>query len=247
MQNIVIIGATSLIAVNCAEIWCTNSPITLHLVGRDYFRTQRIANDLKIKYTESVIHVHILNFNNYFDIEKWTNDFCTIIIPDIVLISHGVLHNQVECQNSLSLNFDSLFVNGISPVFFAEVFARHMEIINKGTIAIIGSVAGDIGRKSNYIYGSAKSLVSNYVHGLQHRLNSTNVKVVLIKPGPTKTPMTADLIENKLKLADVNLVAKDIVRGIAKGSSIVYTPSKWFFIMLLLKVLPKFLFYKLNI
>jgi decaprenylphospho-beta-D-erythro-pentofuranosid-2-ulose 2-reductase len=89
---------------------------------------------------------------------------------------------------------------------------------------VIGSVAGDQGRKSNYVYGAAKGMVTRYVHGLQHRLANSKVKVVLIKPGPTDTPMTAHLKQYGAKLADVDRVAKEIVRGTENGSGLCTHP-----------------------
>ena len=77
--------------------------------------------------------------------------------------------------------------------------------------SVIGSVAGDRGRKSNYVYGAAKGLVDRYLQGLQHRLASSPVRVVRIKPGPTDTPMTADLKAQGRRMASVEQVAADIM------------------------------------
>jgi decaprenylphospho-beta-D-erythro-pentofuranosid-2-ulose 2-reductase len=168
-------------------------------------------------------------------------------VPDIVLIAHGSLPDQKECQQDLVLNQEVLQLNGISPILFAEAFAGHMEKSNNGKLAIIGSVAGDRGRKSNYVYGSAKGLVTRYVQGLQHRLAGSNVKVVLIKPGPTDTPMTAEIKGKGVKLANVTTVAKSIVNGIENTVSTVYAPGKWLIIMMIIKHLPRFVFNKMDI
>ena len=114
-------------------------------------------------------------------------------------------------------------------------------------IAIIGSVAGDRGRKSNYVYGAAKGLVTCYVQGLQHRLADTGVRIVLIKPGPTDTPMTANLKGKGAKLAPVEGVAKQIVDGVETGKPIIYAPGKWWLIMMIIRHLPLFVFNKMNI
>ena len=140
-----------------------------------------------------------------------------------------------------------LTVNGISPVLFAEAFAGPMQKANHGTLAIIGSVAGDRGRKSNYVYGAAKGLVARYAQGLQHRLAGTGVKVVLIKPGPTNTPMTAHLKQQGARLANVEDVARLIVKGINQGKPVVYAPGKWALIMMIIRNLPDIVFNKLDI
>ena len=166
---------------------------------------------------------------------------------DIVLIAHGSLPEQAVCQQDLTACRQALLVNGISPVLFAEAFAGQMQKANRGTLAIIGSVAGDRGRKSNYVYGAAKGLVARYAQGLQHRLASTGVKVVLIKPGPTDTPMTADLKRQGQSLARPEEVARLIVKGIRQGKAVVYAPGKWALIMMVIRHLPRVVFHKLEI
>lgn len=73
-------------------------------------------------------------------------------------------------------------------MLYAEALAKHMAQANHGTLVLIVSVAGDRGRKSNYVYGAAKGWVTRYAQGLQHRFAGTGVKIVLIKPGPTAPP-----------------------------------------------------------
>jgi short-subunit dehydrogenase len=164
-----------------------------------------------------------------------------------VLIAHGSLPDQTVCQQDLTASHEALVVNGISPVLFAEAFAGHMQKANQGTMAIIGSVAGDRGRKSNYVYGAAKGLVTRYAQGLQHRLANTGVKVVLIKPGPTDTPMTAHMKQKGGGLAKVEDVAKLIVNGIDQSKPVVYAPAKWAVIMMVIRHLPRFVFNKIDI
>ena len=145
---------------------------------------------------------------------------------------------------------EAMHINGISPVLFAEAFAGKMAGVNRGTLGIIGSVAGDRGRKSNYIYGAAKSLVTRYAQGLQHRMalaKHSGVKVVLIKPGPTATPMTAHLTTQTVKMARVEDVAKCIVNGMATGRPVVYAPRKWVVIMMVIRHLPRFVFNRMDI
>ena len=122
-----------------------------------------------------------------------------------------------------------------------------MQLADSGTLAVISSVAGDRGRKSNYIYGAAKGLVTRYVQGLQHRLANSNVHVVLIKPGPTDTPMTASLVAQGAKLASVESVALGIVTAIERKKTVAYVPGKWWLIMMIIRHLPSFIFNKMNI
>jgi decaprenylphospho-beta-D-erythro-pentofuranosid-2-ulose 2-reductase len=246
-KKIVIVGATSAMAEHCARLWVMESPKDLVLLGRDQTRTEKIAQDLRVRSPQSTIAVQTTDFLDPSRIRVWADQVVSDGLPDIVLIAHGSLPDQFVCQHDLTLCQDALLVNGVSPVLFAEAFAGHMQQADAGTIAIIGSVAGDRGRKSNYVYGAAKGLVARYAQGLQHRFAKTNVKVVLVKPGPTDTPMTAQLKDKGVNLADVSLVAKTIVDGVARGTPSVYAPSKWALIMMIIRHLPRFIFNKMDI
>src|SRR5690606_9429785 len=230
-KRIVIIGATSAIAEHCARLWRGNQPADLRLVGRGTQRIERGATDLKVRSPHSEIRVGQAEFLNPEATNATVGDIVKSGRVDIVLIAHGSLPEQTECQNDLQSCRDALEINGVSPVLYAEAFAKEMEKANHGTIALIGSVAGDRGRKSNYVYGAAKGLVTRYAQGLQHRFAGSEVKVVLIKPGPTDTPMTAHLKSKGAKLASVEGVAKAIVEGVEAGTPAIYEPAKWCLIM----------------
>jgi short-subunit dehydrogenase len=247
MQHIVIIGATSVMAEHCARLWVRAGPVRLTLVGRDEVRTQRVADDLSVRSPQSKVQVMTTDFVNAGAIAHTVSAIAALAPVDVVLIAHGVLSDQAQCQDDVLACDAALQINGVSPVLFAEAFAKPMVIANHGSIAIIGSVAGDRGRKTNYVYGAAKGLVSRYAQGMQHRLAQTNVKVVLIKPGPTDTPMTSDLKARGQKMAPVEQVAQDIVKGIAAGKLVVYTPGIWRVIMFTIIHLPNFIFNKINI
>lgn len=246
-KKIVIIGATSAIAEQCARLWVQHTEAELVLVGRNKTRLERVANDLRVRSPQSTIATLTADFIEPASVQKTVDDIVATGAADTVLIAHGSLPDQAACQDSLGLCSEALTVNGVSPVLFAEAFARHMQQNDMGTLGIIGSVAGDRGRRSNYVYGAAKGLVTRYIQGLQHRLAKTNVKVVLIKPGPTDTPMTTHLKSAGAKLAGAEVVAQNIVRGMAKGSTVVYAPAKWALIMMVIRHLPSFVFNKMNI
>jgi decaprenylphospho-beta-D-erythro-pentofuranosid-2-ulose 2-reductase len=234
-------------AERCARLWVGESPKIMILLGRDRARTERVAQDLHVRSPQSSITVQTIDFADPAQIQAWVDQVCAAGVPDTVLIAQGTLPDQTACQKDLALNETVLQINAISPVLFAEAFVGHMERINSGKLGIIGSVAGDRGRKSNYIYGAAKGLVARYVQGLQHRLAKSNVRVVLIKPGPTDTPMTAALKEKGLKMSKVTAVARCIVEGVQKGKPVVYAPAKWAVIMIVIRNLPRFIFNKMDI
>ena len=246
-KKIVIVGATSAIAEHCARLWLEKQPTDLTLVGRDAQRIERVVTDLKVRSPQSEIRIVQAEFLDPEAIKATVENIVQSGDVDVVLIAHGSLPEQAECQDDLTACREALDINGVSPVLYAEVFAKQMAKANHGTIALIGSVAGDRGRKSNYVYGAAKGLVTRYAQGLQHRFAGSGIKVVLIKPGPTDTPMTAHLKGKGAKLAPVEGVANQIVEGVEAGKPVIYAPGRWRLIMMIIRHLPSAIFNKMDI
>lgn len=234
-------------AEHCARLWVQGQSVDLTLVGRDAGRVERVAADLRVRSPQSAIQIVQSDFLDANAIGRTVDGIVAQGDVDVVLIAHGSLPEQSDCQDNLEVCRDALEVNGVSPVLFAEAFSKHMGKANHGILALIGSVAGDRGRKSNYVYGAAKGLVTRYAQGLQHRFAGTGVKVVLIKPGPTATPMTAHLKGKGAKLAPVEGVAMQIVEDVESGKPVIYAPGKWWLIMMVIRHLPKAIFNKLDI
>lgn len=245
-KRITIIGATSAMAEYCARLWADNTLSEMILVGRQAEKLKPIAEDLQVRAPQAKIICRIIDFMNSDNINALAQEICHEKM-DIVLIAHGFLSNQAQCQQDLAQVQQALEINGISPVLFAEAFAKYLEQNNHGSLVLIGSVAGDRGRKSNYVYGAGKSLISTYVQGLQHRFAHSNVHIMLVKPGPTATPMTAHLAQQGEKLANVEQVAQDIVNSVNKRKRVVYTPKVWAIIMLIIRHLPHMIFKKMDI
>lgn len=246
--RILIVGGTSTIAEHCARVWLKQQSCELILLGRDHDKLQRVINDLKVRNPYAEIKLQLVNFLDPQAIQTCIQILNQQAAIDIALIAHGNLPNQEQCQIDLTQCQQSIEVNAISPVLFTEAIIQCMIERDHGRLAVIGSVAGDRGRKSNYVYGASKALIDKYLQGLQHRLalSNSNVTATLIKPGPTATPMTARF-SRKGKLASPEQVANDIVQGIDKGKATVYTPSKWAIIMLIIRNFPFFLFKKMDI
>ena len=236
-------------AEHCARLWLRDAPADLLLMGRNPERLQRVAGDLAVRSPASRIECLTADFGSAPAIEEAVATACAQRLPSTVLIAHGSLPDQAACQIDLQAGYDAMVTNGISPVLFAEGFAKRMEGASPARLILIGSVAGDRGRQSNYTYGAAKGLLERYAQGLQHRLalGRSGLKVVLVKPGPTATPMTAHLAAQGQKLAVVDAVALAIVQGAAQGRTVVYAPAKWRLVMLVIRNLPNIIFYKLKI
>lgn len=247
MKRIAIVGATSAIAEHCARIWLAKGAEALVLIARDEERVSSLASDLVVRHPEVNIHYVVGDFETPRGVEELVSQSTSGFVPDCVLIAHGSLPDQEACQRSRELAANQLNVNAISPALFAESFAEKMLANGGGVIGLIGSVAGDRGRKSNYVYGAAKGMLARYAEGMQHRLANHSVSVTLIKPGPTKTPMTAHMLDGGMKFADVESVSAAIVNGMEKRKPIVYAPSKWMIIMLVIRHLPRFIFNRMDI
>jgi short-subunit dehydrogenase len=225
-------------------LW-VRAAVDIILIGRDLVRVSRVAADLRVRSPHSSVTAHEVNFFDPVSITALAQKLAVEKAIDIVLIAHGNLPDQKECEQDLSQAREALEINGGSPVLFAEAFALQMEPVGRGTVAVIGSVAGDRGRKTNYVYGAAKGMVERYVQGMQHRFAHSKITIVLIKPGPTATPMTAHLPQ--LGMASAESVASHIVTAIEAGTPVAYVPAKWAIIMMVIRHLPRSIFNKLNI
>ena len=246
-MRIVVVGATSAIAEHCCRLWLQREAVDLMLVARDTAKAGRIAQDLRVRSPASMVTVVEADFLDPVSIGRTADQAAAAGPIDIVLIAHGTLPVQSVCENDLLVCRETLEVNAVSPALFAEAFASHLARAGRGTLAIIGSVAGDRGRKANYTYGASKGLIARYAEGLEHRFAGTGVSVVLIKPGPTDTPMAAPQKAQGRKLASVEDVARATVRGIDRKRPVVYAPAEWALIMLILRHLPRFVFNRLQI
>jgi len=247
MRHILIIGATSAMAEQCARLWAARGNARFVLVGRDLRRIEAIAQDLRVRGQGVAASARVVDFEDATAIGALVRDVAQEAPLDVALVAHGHLPDQPACEADLALVARELSVNGVSPVLFAEAIAGEMQRAGRGALAVIGSVAGDRGRKSNYVYGAAKGLVERYVEGLQHRLAATGVHITLVKPGPTDTPMTAHLKQDGARLADVAAVARDIVGATEAGKPVLYTPGKWALIMTVIRNLPRVVFHRMNI
>jgi decaprenylphospho-beta-D-erythro-pentofuranosid-2-ulose 2-reductase len=247
MKSILIVGGTSGIAKACCKIWASRDNCQFILAVRNQELGRLVANDLKIQYPNSIFSVHCLDFLEPASINLFLSEFFEAVRVDIALVAQGSLPDQKQCESDLVLVKDSIAINMLSPILFSECVVDKMCKQGFGTLAIIGSVAGDRGRKSNYIYGCAKGALDQYCQGLRHRLFKENIFISLIKPGPTKTPMTSHLTGGNMSLANVDDVAATIVDGINARKKIIYCPIKWKFIMTILRAIPESIFNRLNI
>lgn len=244
MKKILIIGATSAIAKSAARLWAQEGS-SLYLVARDQERLESISNDLKVRGASSVF-ICDMDANDYRSHKAMLVDVSEKFgVIDILLIAHGSLPDQLACQSSVDMTIHEINNNALSVIALLTLVANIFEKQKKGTIAVISSIAGDRGRKSNYVYGSAKALVTAFMSGLRQRLHSSGVSVLTIKPGFVDTPMTAAFKKNFL-WAQPQYVAIKILDAIENRADVIYVPRFWLLVMMLIKNIPEVLFKKIN-
>lgn len=240
--NVLIIGATSAIAQSCARLWARQSA-RLFLVGRNPDKLASLQADLRVRGAAEV-HTALLDVND-FDRHRCVLEeaLSTLGTLDIVLIAHGMLTDQRRGEQDIQIALHGFNTNALSVIALLTWLGNEMEVRRHGVIAVISSVAGDRGRQSNYIYGSAKGMLTIFLQGLRNRLFYSGVHVLTIKPGLVKTPMTANFRQS-LMWASPDEVAKDIYIAIRRRKDVLYTPWFWRPVMQIITHMPEFLFKK---
>ena len=243
-QRVLIIGAGSDIAQAAAAL-LARSGSQLVLAARDMDECERIAQDLRTRYDAKLwcVRFDALDFASHqvmFDavVEK-AGELSGI------LVCHGLLGSQQELQENAEKARAVIDVNYTSFVSVLEIAAKYFAIRRGSFMCAIGSVAGDRGRQSNHIYGSAKAGVAVYMQGLRNRLHDAGVAVITIKPGFVATKMTHGLKTSRLTAAPER-VARDIVKAIRRRRNVVYTPWFWRWIMLVIRMIPEFVFKRMK-
>jgi len=165
---------------------------------------------------------------------------------DLALIAHGVLGDQQAAEVDFEAAAAVLHTNFISAVSLLTWLGNYFQAQRGGTLAVVSSVAGDRGRKSNYVYGASKAALNVFLEGLRNRIDRDGVQVLTIKPGFVATPMTAHVAKNAL-FASPQQVARGICKAIEQRRDVAYVPWFWAVIMLLVRSIPSRFFKKMNL
>ena len=245
MKKVLIIGATSSIAEHCARIWASRGD-KLYLIARNEGHVLTIAADLKVRGASSVAIkcVDLNEMDRHVELLDAAENALDGV--DVVLIAHGTLSNQKSCELSINETLQEIQTNALSSISLLTLIANRFEAKRDGTICVISSVAGDRGRASNYVYGSAKAMLTAFTSGLRQRLYKSNVAVVTVKPGFVDTPMTAEFKKGVL-WAKPKAVSRKIVRAIDANKAEVYIPAFWWSVMAIIKFIPSRIFRKLKL
>lgn len=245
-QNILIFGATSAIAEAVARLYAAQGA-RLFLVARNAEKLNVVASDLSVR-GASDVKTFVMDANDMARLPEMLDAaWSGLSRIDAALIAHGTLPEQALCETDIDYAVREFRTNAESVIACLTGLAARFVGQGSGVIAVIGSVAGDRGRASNYLYGAAKAAVDTFASGLRGRLYKHGVHVLTIKPGFVDTPMTKGLPLPQALVVPAEKVAADIVRAIEKKRDVLYTPWFWRFIMLIITHIPEVVFKRLGL
>jgi decaprenylphospho-beta-D-erythro-pentofuranosid-2-ulose 2-reductase len=243
--RVLALGATSAIAEATLRLLAEQGA-SFVLVARSEAKLSAVRDDLLTRGASAVTgYVSDLNETESHS-AMLTEAISALGGLDLALIAHGVLGDQAEAEREYAAAEAILVTNLLSTVSLVGWLANYFEAEHRGTIAVISSVAGDRGRKSNYVYGASKGGLNVYLEGVRNRVDRAGVNVLTIKPGFVATPMTAHLSPNAL-FAQPAQVAQAIARAIRKRKDVVYVPGFWRWIMLVVRLIPEPVFKRVNL
>lgn len=247
-RRIAIFGATSRIATETARLWLARG-VNLVLVARSPERLRMLSDDLSIR-SGGLAEVDAVPAD-LEDLEAlprlWQSLTERFDDLDGVLIAHGSLPNQTQCESDPQAMLHAVRVNALSAMALLTAIANDFEKRERGVIGVIGSVAGDRGRKSNYVYGAAKGMLAVFLQGLRNRLHDSGVAVITLKPGFVITPMTQHLDRDGPLWARPEVVARGIVHAFSRRRDVVYLPWFWRPILWVIRMIPEPVFKRLSL
>lgn len=244
MKNVLILGAASDIAKALAYQYASQG-FDLILAARQAGRLAETAADIEVRHRVNVTSVEF----DALAYEQHKAFYGALPSkPDAAICVFGYLGDQATAQRDFAEAKKIIDTNYTGAVSILEIIAADFEQRGAGTIIGISSVAGDRGRQSNYIYGSAKAALATYLSGLKNRLTKADVQVITVKPGFVRTKMTADLPLPAPVTAQPEQVARDIFRAQQKnGDAVVYTLWMWRYIMFIIRSIPEPIFKRLSL
>lgn len=245
MLKILVIGATSSIAHETAKHFAADGA-QFFLAARSEEKMNIVADDLQARGAQSVscFAIDMNDFDRHQELLNAADE--TLNGIDALLIAHGTLGDQEKAEADVAYMLQELNTNFLSVAAFLTLAANYFETQKRGSIAVISSVAGDRGRGSLYVYGTAMAAKTTFLQGLRNRLAKSNVHVLTVKPGRVDTPMTAGMKKSPL-LADPAKVGEQIYKAMKQHKDVIYTPPYWALVMLIIRNIPERVFKRLSL
>lgn len=235
-KTVLIVGATSDIGAAVARLYAKNG-WRLALTARDREKAEREADDLAAR-GPSRPEVHLLDVTRLEDVQSFLGRMS--VVPDTVVCMVGDLGDQARAQVDIAYAERVMRANYSGPALLLGGLAERMSERGSGALVGVSSVAGDRGRASNYVYGSAKAGFTAFLSGLRHRLAGGAVRVITVKPGFVRTRMTAGMRLPPALTAEPDEVAAAIWRAAeGRGGEVIYVRWMWRFVMMIVRALPE--------
>lgn len=243
--KLLVLGATSAIAMATMRLYARRGA-SFYLVARNEEKLALVAADVQVR-GAAAVHTGVMDLDR--------TEYHTALLQDAheklqgidaALIAHGVLGDQAAAEQDYRVAEQVIRTNLLSSVSLVTWLANYFVAQKRGTIAVISSVAGDRGRKTNYVYGTTKAALSTFLQGVRNRVDRVGVNVITIKPGFVATPMTAHLPGGTL-FATPQAIATGIAAAIDRRKDVVYLPGFWWWIMSAVRLLPERVFKRLNV
>ncbi len=243
-MHLLILGANSDVAQAVARKFAKEEKANLYLASRDMEVLRKRAQDITVRYEVEAraLHFDATDYASHAGFYESLNPK-----PDGVVLAFGYLGDQKRAQGDFDEARKIIETNYLGAVSILEIIAADFETRGHGFIIGISSVAGERGRQSNYIYGSAKGAFTVYLGGLRSRLHRQGVGVTTVLPGFVRTKMTSDLTLPDILTASPSQVANDIHSGLRRSKAILYSKGFWKWIMLVVKIIPERVFIKLSL
>ncbi|BAF71293.1 SDR family oxidoreductase [Sulfurovum sp. NBC37-1] len=243
MSYILIIGAKSDMARAIAREYAKNG-YNLYLAARNVDELTEFAKDIITRTQREVdlVEFDVLNYTSHQAFYENLQEKPLGIISAV-----GYLGDQKKAQNDFSETQRIIDTNYTGIVSLFNIVATDFEKRRSGFMVGISSVAGDRGRKSNYIYGSAKAALTAYLSGLRNRLYDAQIQVLTVKPGFVATKMTENLDLPEKLTAQPEEVAKAIFSAQQRGKNVIYTKWVWKYIMMIIRAIPEWKFRSMDI
>jgi decaprenylphospho-beta-D-erythro-pentofuranosid-2-ulose 2-reductase len=242
-KTVLILGATSDVGMSCADVFAKNG-FAIQLAARNPERLKPAQADLRIRHGVEV-SCYDFDANKYEQHHSFYNGLETK--PDVVICMFGVLGDQEKGEKEWKEAETIIAANYTGAVSVLNVVAQDFVKRGSGMIIGVSSVAGERGRMSNYLYGSAKAGFTAYLSGLRNKLNPTGVHVMTVKPGFMDTKMTEGLPLPKPLTASPEQASKAIFNAYRKKKNVVYIKGIWKLIMFIIRTIPEFIFKKLKL
>ncbi len=245
-RNVLIVGATSGIAEAVARRYAQRGA-RLFLAARNPAKLAAVAADLRAR-GAAAVDIFVMDADDPAQLAAMQHAAWNALgVVHVALVAFGSLPDADRAAVESEYLIRQVRTNAESVLVCLAGLAPRFQSQKSGVIAVIGSVAGDRGRASNYLYGAAKAAVHAFASGLRAQLHPHGVRVLTIKPGFVATKMTAHLNLPPRLTADPAAVAKRIEAAIEKPRDVIYVPRFWWVIMTIIRLLPETLFKRVKL